>query len=291
MRTIIPGLLTIVLCACGGGGGSECDSVTLSSAYSRASTREELQTFICGGPIITLPDDIRAVVDANYDGLAHRGIDKITSVMVYGIDSNAYHFHALAANGKTVVYHHGHGGDFIGGKDTIAAFLDNGYDVIAFSMPLLGPNSGPFTSHNQLVDVENGLCLFAEPVIRALNYLDEDVYMAGLSGGGWTTVLLAAMDDRVVKSYPVAGSLPLDLYVGCGDWEQFQLPLVMPYRELYALAEHQLAIQNEFDPCCFWGRGLETLEIGENWSAVVDSTHREHKISEFAMALILEDMK
>lgn len=289
MRAIIFGLLTVVLSACGG--GSESDSVTLSSALLRASTREELQTSICGGPITSLPDDIQPVIDTDYDGLAHRGIDRITSVMAYGIDSNAYHFHAISPNGKTIVYHYGHDGDFIGGKDTIAALLDAGYDVIAFNMPLLGPNSGPFTSHNELVNVENGLCLFAEPIIRTLNHLGQDVCMIGISGGGWTTVLVAAMDDRIAKSYPVAGSLPLDLYVAGGDWEQFQLPSVMPYRELYALAEHQLAIQNEFDPCCFWGRGLETLEIGENWSGIVDSTHREHKISVFAMALILEDMK
>src|SRR5882724_11589473 len=54
---------------------------------------------------------------------------------------------------------------------------------------------------------------FVEPIAAALNCLLADggyrsVYMVGLSGGGWTTTLYAAIDPRVRRSYPVAGSLP-----------------------------------------------------------------------------------
>ena len=35
--------------------------------------------------------------------------------------------------------------------------------------------------------------------------------MIGLSGGGWTTTVYAAIDPRIVKSIPVAGTLPLYL--------------------------------------------------------------------------------
>ena len=45
--------------------------------------------------------------------------------------------------------------------------------------------------------------------------------MIGLSGGGWTTTVAAAIDPRVGLSIPVAGSLPFDMRfqhpVSCHD--------------------------------------------------------------------------
>ena len=40
------------------------------------------------------------------------------------------------------------------------------------------------------------------------NYNFESYYMVGISGGGWTTTLSAAIDDRISKSYSVAGTSP-----------------------------------------------------------------------------------
>src|SRR5205085_148225 len=70
---------------------------------------------------------------------------------------------------------------------------------------------------------------FLEPVAVCVNYAlardrkMRDVTMIGLSGGGWTTTLYAAVDTRVRLSIPVAGSLPLYLRWGgsVGDTEQF----------------------------------------------------------------------
>ena len=48
--------------------------------------------------------------------------------------------------------------------------------------------------------------------------------MAGLSGGGWTTTLVGALDPRIDRLYPVSGSLPMHLRrtlkSDLGDWEQ-----------------------------------------------------------------------
>ena len=46
------------------------------------------------------------------------------------------------------------------------------------------------------------------------NSLDENFdfdsyYMMGISGGGWTTVLYSAIDDRISQSYSVAGTYPI----------------------------------------------------------------------------------
>ena len=37
--------------------------------------------------------------------------------------------------------------------------------------------------------------------------------MIGLSGGGWTTVVYAAIDERISDSFSVAGSIPFYLRV------------------------------------------------------------------------------
>jgi hypothetical protein len=56
--------------------------------------------------------------------------------------------------------------------------------------------------------------------------------MIGLSGGGWTTTLYAAIDPRVRLSFPVAGTLPEYLRVGRpGAREQF-------YPDLYKIANY-----------------------------------------------------
>eukprot|EP01079_Euglenida_sp_SAG-EU17-18_P001088 gene1088-2645_t len=53
---------------------------------------------------------------------------------------------------------------------------------------------------------------FLEPAYLTVSYAKaqgyDDVYIAGLSGGGWSTTLAAAMDLRIKGSFPIAGSLP-----------------------------------------------------------------------------------
>jgi len=64
--------------------------------------------------------------------------------------------------------------------------------------------------HDALACLPFPLRYFVEPVAIGLNYTRRLGYaltaMAGLSGGGWTTMLYAALDPRVQRSYPVAGS-------------------------------------------------------------------------------------
>ena len=89
------------------------------------------------------------------------------------------------------------------------------------------------------------LRFFLEPEIVSLNYLLQknnyrNINMVGLSGGGWTTNLLAAIDDRIGYSFSVAGSMPLYYRsdASMGDIEQFLPELyrdVAGYPELYVL--------------------------------------------------------
>jgi hypothetical protein len=84
--------------------------------------------------------------------------------------------------------------------------------------------------------------------------------MAGLSGGGWTTTLYAAVDPGIRYSFPVAGTIPLYLRTGgsVGDKEQFleEFYGLAGYPDLYLLGasgagRKQIQILNRRDDCCF----------------------------------------
>src|SRR4051794_4575344 len=85
---------------------------------------------------------------------------------------------------------------------------------------------------------------FMDPVVTVVNYLRAQyaytsISMVGLSGGGWATTLAAALDPRISRSFPVAGSLPLELRTPeeRGDWEQAvpELYAIASYLDLYVL--------------------------------------------------------
>ena len=63
-----------------------------------------------------------------------------------------------------------------------------------------------------------------------MNNFDFNSYhMLGLSGGGWTTVLFSAIDERTSQSYSVAGSFPMFMRSdskNIGDYEQITPELI-----------------------------------------------------------------
>jgi hypothetical protein len=128
---------------------------------------------------------------------------------------------------------------------------------------------------------------FIEPVIVAINtaltpgnLLSQngpfvDITMMGASGGGWTSVVAAALDRRITNSASVAGSLPL-FYPSASDpptctfsrdAEQITttgaLYNSVSYLDLYIMAANgtdptgryrrHMQINNQFDSCCFYG--------------------------------------
>ena len=121
-------------------------------------------------------------------------------------------------------------------------------------------------------------------VLLAHRHADpQRVAMTGLSGGGWQTAVLSALDERVRVVVPVAGHSPLWQRRGCvsdiGDLEQCPVDLctVADYDVLTALFAPRptLLIFNRNDDCCFQTRRTrlsvyrparavyETLGIGE----------------------------
>ena len=278
-----------------------------------------------------LPEVESGISDFNYKDFQNlKRIDRLTVEMEYGINSVSYLFLPEQPNEKLILYHQGHGGDFLLGKDTIKFFLDRNFTVFAMTMPLLGMNNQPvveidgigkikLNSHNQLRLLEandfNPMKLFLDPIQINLNFLDKEYNfkrysMIGLSGGGWTTVVYSAIDERISDSFSVAGSMPFYLRVDdrdMGDYEQRNIELYqnVNYLELYVLSAYgdgrkHIQIFNKNDPCCFSGNGYETYEfvikdkisqLGKgNFQIFIDDTHTQHKISDHTLRLVHENI-
>jgi hypothetical protein len=307
--------------------------ILINSENDVTNKKKALTNFIWNGQVpytSTILID-KNIVDKRYQNLSNlKSIYRLDIGMEYNVHSIAYLFLPENSNDKLVIYHQGHGGDFIIGKENIDFFLDKDYAVLAFSMPLLGMNNQPiidldhfgkikFSNHKHFQFLESSefspIKFFIEPIGMSLNYLDENFdfdsyYMVGISGGGWTTVLFSAIDDRILQSYSVAGTFPIFMRSdskNIGDYEQIipELYAITNYLELYILNSYgddriHVQIFNNNDPCCFSGNisGIYDHKINErlikldkgNFFLYTDYTHNEHKISEYSRILISEHM-
>ena len=182
--------------------------------------------------------------------------------------------------------HQGHAGIAPGTRPVALEFSqwvhrELGCDMLYMWMPLYGPNEQHgypphhsfFAQWQAAGDPLRTLRYFLEPPALAVNWAlargYDDVHMTGLSGGGWTTTVYAAIDPRIRVSLPLAGSLPWYLFPDhqVGDYEQRLQPnesvwylTKANFTELYVLAALEparVAVQvlHEDDPCCFHGRG------------------------------------
>jgi len=300
-------------------------------------TRNNLINYIWkedGFPYRKMPTEVSRYYQGKEAAGLHgsRRVDKLTITMKHGLHSIAYLIHGTNKSEELVIYHHGHRKKTPQERKNIKRILKKGYSVMVFNMPLFDGNNRPvvpifptkkikLNKHNQLKYLQSEdfspILYFVEPIAVGINYAQENINvkkidMVGISGGGWTTTLYAAIDPRLNKSFSVAGSLPLYLreekFKEHGDYEQWDPPLyeTANYLDLYILGSvgagrAHVQILNKFDPCCFWGERhlkyvysveskLRELKEGE-FKYFLDDTHRGHKISKWAMDLILKEME
>jgi dienelactone hydrolase len=124
-----------------------------------------------------------------------------------------------------------------------------------------------FGAHLDLVGA-NEVGLFYLAMRRGLDYLYDDprvdqnrLGVTGLSGGGWQTIVLSSLDDRVAVAVPVAGFSSINprvearWYGDLGDVEQSASDLFQgrDYTHLLAIRAPKptLLIYNAEDDCCF----------------------------------------
>jgi hypothetical protein len=262
--------------------------------------RQELIDFLWGTdgfPFAKLPSSVEGNVPSPVAGLSNlERVDALHLVMAPGIESLGYHFIPLQSkSNRAVIVHQGHAttlDDDPGPDDTgfgmhrtINNLLLDGFDVVAMFMPGCLPPATGCSAHGPIVNTVtngHGIKFFLEPVAVYINYLVAtraaaslppytDFSMLGLSGGGWTTTLYAALDERIKLSIPVAGSLPQSLRTGwsVGDEEQTYAPLyqIAGYTDLYVLGGYgdgrrQVQVLNRHDDCCFGEREYDETQIG-----------------------------
>jgi len=121
----------------------------------------------------------------------------------------------------------------------------------------------------------SGLAPFYLAMSRAIDFLVslenadvERVGVAGLSGGGWQTILISSLDTRVTLCNPVAGYSSFQTRIenssDLGDSEQtpVDLGITADYAQLTAMLAPRAALltYNEKDNCCFAsGHALDPL--------------------------------
>jgi hypothetical protein len=264
-------------------------AITIHSAREVAAKRRALIQYIWGSdgfPKRRLPDVVVPNVPSPVRRLTELArVDEFRIEQMPDLQGQAYHFIPRHPNRELVVLHHGHACTMdddpspadigYGLQRTIHALLREGYGVLGVFMPHKRPGdcrAGPV--HDVLMGMTttgSPLKYFLDPVAISLNYLktrsrsgDFPTYrafhMAGLSGGGWTTTVYAAIDPTIRGSFPVAGTLPLSLRRGgsVGDREQYESSFyrVAGYPDLYILGAQgsgrkQVQILVRRDDCCF----------------------------------------
>jgi hypothetical protein len=283
----------------------------------------------------SLPADL---VGLNQASIAR--VQRLTAKMDYNYSTRMYLLHPVNTRNarRLAIVSHGHadyGIRFNAGVGTlIDNLLGNGFTVLAMQMPLYGWNSATFSDatghpgswkpadHNALVDTLEGangksaVRFFIEPVVQGINHFvrlhpkEPDIAMIGLSGGGWTTVLAAAVDPRIKTSIPVAGSMPIyarRYYPGSvGDREQTIAALYdarASYLDLYILGSYgagrkQIQVNNQYDNGCFYGVSHTTwvknvknavASTGSgSYDFSLDSVPRSHEISSNAVKRVID---
>jgi len=290
---------------------------------------------------------------AGLDSSLAVSVDRLDAdIAPYDYHSKMYLIHPVAVNDnnqRLVLLNSGHrhdGAFDYGVQDAANRLLSEGFTIIMTDMPFTGfntdntielPNGGGTVTigtrgtagHTEMFDKLNPPVLddgeqfrfFLEPFVQGINHFLHtnpdaiDVSFIGLSGGGWSGHMIAAVDIRIRQSFPVAGAYPMYCRSvqsqSGGDAEQYYQPLyreidtdgdgvydtaagVASWLEIFALGGYgpgriQIQILNFYDSCCFFGDLFETYDdfvtgvvqpLGQGvWQFHSDTTHQSHIIS------------
>jgi hypothetical protein len=262
-------------------------AISIHSAREAEEKRKALIEYLWGPegfPDQRLPSAVLTNVASPVKQLANLArVDEFRMELAPGLEGLSYHFIPRRSNRVLVVVHHGHACTLddepsatdvgYGLQRTINALLREGFGVLGVFMPHMRP--GDCTGGHDAVfntkTVGSPIKYFLEPTALSLNYLKtrskaggfpayQAFHMTGLSGGGWTTTVYAAIDPTIQSSFPVAGTIPLYLRTGgsVGDREQFEPSFykIASYPDLYILGAYgkgrkQVQILVQKDDCCF----------------------------------------
>jgi len=274
-------------------------------------------------------------------GVSLLRVDQYASTLGHGQTNVGFVYYPTAWNGNYISFSPGHietcnwpsASSGYQLKQALVALLTAGYAVFTTNMPNSAPgvdNCGDTGVHVTLFQTygDSAMQLFYDPIVQAMNYWDahggRGYYgMTGLSGGGWTTNSIAAVDPRVLVSVSIAGWLPGIVFngtspTGCGvgapDGEQqavdyFTIAGYLDEAMMGATGAGRAYVQilNVNDNCCFGPAQFTTCatQYGESWYQYTNAYFRQmqswgvpnsfnlvwdyvaiqHQISSFAAAL------
>jgi hypothetical protein len=190
------------------------------------------------------------------------------------------------------------------------SMLGRSFNVVAMHYPIKNLSNSSITAeqseHHSVYatfhDAENPhldpLSLFLNGPYHIIEYLAPNystIIALGVSGGGWSVNLIAAMMPEITGSISVAGSVPMmmrDYHRNKGDWEQTESEIYrsIDYWHLYFLSMYGKTnreirpthlIYNRYDRCCFaspFADELKAILAGENRITVSVIDHDEHAI-------------
>lgn len=223
---------------------------------------------------------------------------------------------------RYAIYVHGHGGGTIrSGASTVDRLLEHGWQVIAMDMPLVGENGVDQVttgmSHNGFFSwPSNGVspvAVFLQPLKAVVDKIYADnrdkgeptIVLIGKSGGGWTSYMYGALDDRIDYTVSIAGGMPMSQWgrvrpqIRRPDYEQVEPQIYgsVSYEDLMVTAGSRGAfyVYNEHDSCCFqlspddpfilYLRDASVM-IDKPIGVYVDQETRTHSFSDAALAAV-----
>ena len=253
--------------------------INVTSPAGAVALRSQLVNAIEGGPVMVAPTQyvIDDQPQHGGNGPAYFGRSPMFSKWLayhwgtgpyQGVQARTY-FASFYSNAKClVVFNAGHYQGFFsaadlnnpsGARDFVRRAVNEQHcDVVLSSLPFMGENTGMATyigyptAPGNIHDLLGNLTLPAGTPLRywidavygsisyALSRKSYDkIVVVGLSGGGFVTTLLAALDPRITESHAVAGSVPIGArrMQDSGDWEQKDAiyNLGIDYPDLYLL--------------------------------------------------------
>lgn len=256
----------------------------------------------------------------NWPNLA--GIDELVTHVGPAYTASMAFFRPEEPNGTLVIYQNGYASTYHAQYVYLKELVAAGYSVMAANHIGYGDNYCFLPVEKRAwcdvgwgeFEVPLPMRVHFSPLAKAINYGMRlkgirQVAMVGFSAGGWLTSVMAAVDPRVSKSYPVAGFMPpflqregekvpnqkyAPLFEAASMLDQFILGASGPGRG-------QLQIFNKYDRCCFAGEraliyeptvrsAVSRLGTG-TFDVVIDDTHPRHKISRWAFDKIMADLE
>ncbi len=256
-----------------------------------------------------------------------------------GVSSKAIYIRHATGNGRLFGYCQGHGGGYIpffgdtrtnadyyytaGTKALLEAVYAHGDDLLLFCPPGVGENYSNFvtlglTNHNDFATFKpshgSPIRWFTDPISRGIDHAQSvrsytDISIAGISGGGYTALLAAAIDNRIKLAYSIAGWLPLYLrHTDLGDWEQWQATELWSQFEYLDLLLMNVAesdrrsshLYHQHDTCCFeaasiipFAKDMRRYARENGFGKVqfaIDPIFVGHDVSDFDRQWILSDL-